>query len=324
MKLTRWNLAHAQRVVAELLEAVIDAAGPLKLSKLEGDAALFWAPLTTSRSELDVSVAVNDIRGAFADTQARLIAESMCDCESCQQIQNLKIKFVAHEGEIALQKVKRNVELAGIDVILVHRMLKNDVPVSEVRADDGHAEGGAALRRSRRSARCCSTTLKRASARCRRTTSILPTSGAPKPATPRIRLARQVLGEDEARGDVAPVHPGSGAQAARADAAHASKTFHRSSCRREAARSADLRGRARAARHHRRQRSPRLVDYARVRRSERAAVQGRRHRHARSLGARPRTAVGHTGIFSRVELAVEDAGKAGRRSPSSPSKTGSP
>jgi hypothetical protein len=131
MKLTRWNLAHAQRVVAELLEAVIDAAGPLKLSKLEGDAALFWAPLTSARTELDVSVAVNDIRGAFADTQARLIAESMCDCESCQQIQNLKIKFVAHEGEVALQKVKRNVELAGVDVILVHRMLKNDVPVSE-------------------------------------------------------------------------------------------------------------------------------------------------------------------------------------------------
>jgi hypothetical protein len=131
MKLTRWNLAHAQRVVAELLEAVIDAAGPLRLSKLEGDAALFWAPLTTSRTELDVSVAVNDIRGAFAETQARLIAESMCDCESCEGIKNLKIKFVAHEGEVALQKVKRNVELAGVDVILVHRMLKNDVPVSE-------------------------------------------------------------------------------------------------------------------------------------------------------------------------------------------------
>ncbi|CMO61805.1 Protein of uncharacterised function (DUF2652) [Mycobacterium tuberculosis] len=28
-------------------------------------------------------------------------------------------------------KVKRNVELAGVDVILVHRMLKNEVPVSE-------------------------------------------------------------------------------------------------------------------------------------------------------------------------------------------------
>ncbi|KCO44029.1 hypothetical protein X128_02569 [Mycobacterium tuberculosis BTB08-001] len=32
---------------------------------------------------------------------------------------------------MAEQKVKRNVELAGVDVILVHRMLKNEVPVSE-------------------------------------------------------------------------------------------------------------------------------------------------------------------------------------------------
>lgn len=54
-----------------------------------------------------------------------------CDCKSCEQRDNLSIKFVAHEGEVAEQKVKRNVELAGVDVILVHRMLKNEVPVSE-------------------------------------------------------------------------------------------------------------------------------------------------------------------------------------------------
>ncbi len=36
-----------------------------------------------------------------------------------------------HVGEVADQKVKRHVELAGFDVILVHRMLKNMVPVAE-------------------------------------------------------------------------------------------------------------------------------------------------------------------------------------------------
>jgi len=38
---------------------------------------------------------------------------------------------VAHVGEVAEQKVKRNRELAGVSVITVHRMLKNSVPVSE-------------------------------------------------------------------------------------------------------------------------------------------------------------------------------------------------
>ena len=55
----------------------------------------------------------------------------MCICDGCQQAGNLKIKLVGHLGEAAVQKVKHLTELAGVDVILVHRLLKNDVPVSE-------------------------------------------------------------------------------------------------------------------------------------------------------------------------------------------------
>lgn len=131
MQLTRMNLAHAQAVVADLLEAVIDAAEPLRLSKLEGDAALFWSPVKDESELGAISEAVVRIRGAFLARRQQLTADSVCNCESCGQISNLKLKFVAHNGEIALQKVKRNVELAGVDVILVHRMLKNDVPLKE-------------------------------------------------------------------------------------------------------------------------------------------------------------------------------------------------
>lgn len=132
MKLTRMNLAHAQQVVADLLVAVIDAAGPLRLSKLEGDAALFWAPAEAEGKHMaPVSNALMQIRSAFLSKRSQMTADNGCSCESCQQIGNLKIKFVAHQGEVALQKVKHHVELAGVDVILVHRMLKNDVPVNE-------------------------------------------------------------------------------------------------------------------------------------------------------------------------------------------------
>jgi len=58
-------------------------------------------------------------------------AERIYTCDSCVQAAQLKIKFVAHLGEVAFQKVKRYKELAGVDVILVHRLLKNSVPVSE-------------------------------------------------------------------------------------------------------------------------------------------------------------------------------------------------
>ena len=128
MKLTRMNLAHAQQVVADLLVAVIDAAEPLKLSKLEGDAALFWTPLKDDPNQLrELGGAVMRIRAAFLSKRGQMVADNTCTCESCTQIVNLKLKFVAHEGEVALQKVKHHTELAGVDVILVHRMLKNEV-----------------------------------------------------------------------------------------------------------------------------------------------------------------------------------------------------
>ena len=50
---------------------------------------------------------------------------------SCNQTSDLKLKFVAHVGEVAIQKIKRRRKLVGIDVIFVHRLLKNPVEVSE-------------------------------------------------------------------------------------------------------------------------------------------------------------------------------------------------
>jgi hypothetical protein len=129
MRWNRMHLAHAQRTVAELLEAIIDAGKGLKLAKLEGDAAFFWAPGG------DAKILVGDrlarMRTSFLTQRSRIKQDHDCDCDSCAQIDNLSLKFVAHEGEVAEQKVKRHCELAGLDVILVHRMLKNDVPVSE-------------------------------------------------------------------------------------------------------------------------------------------------------------------------------------------------
>ncbi|BBX96418.1 DUF2652 domain-containing protein [Mycobacterium lacus] len=129
MNWNRLHLAHAQQTVAELLESVIDAGRGLKLAKLEGDAAFFWAP------EGNANVVVCDrlfgMRRSFLTRRERIKKDHACDCASCAQLDRLSLKFVAHEGEVAEQKVKRRIELAGIDVILVHRMLKNQVPVPE-------------------------------------------------------------------------------------------------------------------------------------------------------------------------------------------------
>lgn len=128
----RWNrmsLAHAQLTIAGLLESVIDAGKGLKLAKLEGDAAFFWAPDGDAGSV--VGQWVPQMRRSFLAKRDMLVLDRACDCGSCSQIAALSLKFVAHEGEVAEQRVKRRAELAGLDVILVHRMLKNSVPLTE-------------------------------------------------------------------------------------------------------------------------------------------------------------------------------------------------
>jgi Protein of unknown function (DUF2652) len=129
MNWNRMHLVHAQLTVAALLESVIDAGKGLKLAKLEGDAAFFWAP--DGNAKVLVCDGLSRMRESFLARRERIKKDDFCDCESCAQLDDLSLKFVVHEGDVAEQRVKRHVELAGVDVILVHRMLKNQVPVLE-------------------------------------------------------------------------------------------------------------------------------------------------------------------------------------------------
>lgn len=131
LKVHAINLAHAHDMVTQLLEAVIDgAASPLKLAKLEGDAAFFYAPLSAD-SRVDVAPVVSAIRAAFERRKELLRIDRTCTCEGCTQVEQLTLKFVVHQGDVAFQRVKRFNELGGVDVIVVHRMLKNSVPIRE-------------------------------------------------------------------------------------------------------------------------------------------------------------------------------------------------
>ena len=134
MKMHDTSLVHAQQIIADLLEAVIDAAAPaLKLAKLEGDAAFFYmpAPAGDGRAATPIDEHAAAIYRAFHARAADIRTNTLCPCDGCQQAGNLKIKLVGHAGGVAVQKVKRMTELAGVDVIVVHRMLKNRVPVPE-------------------------------------------------------------------------------------------------------------------------------------------------------------------------------------------------
>jgi len=134
MDFHRADLAHAQDVVARLLEAMIDASPSLQLVEVEGDAAFLYRPSGDAASPELAETALRQsvsMHRAFHTVQQKIACLNGCPCQGCSQAGNLRVKFVAHLGEVAPQRVKQLTRLAGFDVIVVHRMLKNSVPVRE-------------------------------------------------------------------------------------------------------------------------------------------------------------------------------------------------
>ena len=190
MKFHRASLAHAQEIVAQLLEAVIDATQRAPQAR---EARRRRRLLLSSRGRAAPSRRSNSSpsrrRRSTARSTARasdLKINTLCVCDGCQQAGNLKIKLVGHFGEAAVQKVKHLTELAGVDVILVHRLLKNDVPVPGVHADDR----ARAPPRRRHAARARASACARARATSGRRTRSMSTSSATSTRCRRRRSSR--------------------------------------------------------------------------------------------------------------------------------------
>ena len=134
IRMHKVSLIHAEGIITELLESVIDASShPLILNKLQGDAALFYAPSDGRRETArEILRQIEGFFGAFASREKKLIGEcSLCSCDACLKVGQLKLKAIAHHGEVAVKQVRQFTEIAGEDVILAHRLLKNTVNKGE-------------------------------------------------------------------------------------------------------------------------------------------------------------------------------------------------
>jgi hypothetical protein len=129
------SVVHAEQIITALLDTVIDrAAHPLTLNKLEGDAALLYAEYEGPAAPVvgDILAQAGEFFGAFEQTRLRLQDDRRgCGCEACRGIDRLRLKVLLHLGEIAVKQVRQFTELAGRPLILLHRLLKNGVPVRE-------------------------------------------------------------------------------------------------------------------------------------------------------------------------------------------------
>jgi hypothetical protein len=129
------SLQHAEQIITDLMESVIDRADhPLIVNKLEGDAALLYCECAVGdrAAAHDVFAQVKGFFPAFYQCLGRQREQrANCNCDACSNIDKLALKAFVHAGEFAIKQVRQFEELAGEEVILVHRLLKNSIPSRE-------------------------------------------------------------------------------------------------------------------------------------------------------------------------------------------------
>jgi len=135
--LTGAELDHAHDVLADLMGTVVAALRPpMRLAKLEGDAAFVYAPAGKINGSLLLDT-VEQCYFAFRRRVRDIRQATTCQCNACIRIPTLDLKLFVHDGEFARHRVAGREELAGTDIILVHRLMKNRV--SEALGLQGYA-----------------------------------------------------------------------------------------------------------------------------------------------------------------------------------------
>ena len=127
------TLAHSQTVITELIHAIVHQIElPLEVAKLEGDAVFLFCrkqdgALPWPEAKRVIGEKLVSFFSQFSAKLGELSGSTTCTCHACTHIEKLRLKVVVHSGEALFHRVLNFVELAGVDVIIAHRLLKNSV-----------------------------------------------------------------------------------------------------------------------------------------------------------------------------------------------------
>lgn len=121
------EIDHSQHIIEELLEILIDANEiDLQVSEIEGDAILFYRQgMPTTIEKL-----VGQVESMYMKfhTHLKMYEHTrICQCGACSTANDLKLKFVITYGEVGFNKIKDHYKLFGKEVIIAHRLLKNNI-----------------------------------------------------------------------------------------------------------------------------------------------------------------------------------------------------
>ncbi len=125
------ELLHSGHIVAELLELLIDSDQlGMTVSEIEGDAVLFHKHQHVPAVGQVIAQA-EEMFIRFHTHLKRYETERVCQCGACRTAVDLTLKIIVHAGPIGFIHVKNHHKPYGKEVILVHRLLKNELDSHE-------------------------------------------------------------------------------------------------------------------------------------------------------------------------------------------------
>lgn len=125
------DISHSKHIISELLEVILHSNNlDLKVAEIEGDAVFFYRKdFTPSAEQL-----VDQVKIMFLNFHAHLKYYEqyrICHCGACSTATQLGLKFIIHLGFFTFTTVDKIRKPYGPDVILAHKLLKNNIEESE-------------------------------------------------------------------------------------------------------------------------------------------------------------------------------------------------
>ena len=125
------EISHSEHIIKELLEALIDANEmDLQISEIEGDAVLFYRK-GRKPTAAETLAQVQRMYIKFHASLRKYESQRICQCGACISSNDLSLKFIIHYGTISINQVKSRSKLFGKDLIVAHRLMKNDISLKE-------------------------------------------------------------------------------------------------------------------------------------------------------------------------------------------------
>jgi len=113
---------HAQEIIGDLLEFLVDRLRPLlTLVQIEGDAIFTYTPENKITRGETLFELIENTYAAFKNHLTSIKRHQTCTCAACQNVNSLDLKFFVHYGEYIEQSIDDHHGLLGYAPMFVRK-----------------------------------------------------------------------------------------------------------------------------------------------------------------------------------------------------------